>query len=145
MSEAPAGFAPLERPGPFLAVLGPLYLPTESGAPHVVGMRAQEKHLNMRGVVHGGVLAALVDTAFGIVIGHSREPRLPTVTVSLASDFLEPVRAGDWVEAHVEIQRTGKRLVFAQGNLKVGGRNVLRASGVFAIVAPAGRTPMERR
>lgn len=136
MSEAPAGFAPLERPGPFIEQLGPLYLPEDRAVRHVVAMRAMNKHLNTRGVVHGGVLAALVDTAFGIVISRSREPRIPSVTVHLSSDFLEPVREGEWVEAHVEIQRTGKRLVFAQAMLKVEGRNVLRASGVFAIAAP---------
>ena len=136
MSTAPAGFAPLERPGPFLEVLGPLFLPVDAAMRHIVAMRAMGKHLNRRGVVHGGVLAALVDTAFGIVISRSREPQLSSVTVNLTSDFLEPVREGDWVEAHVEIQRTGKRLVFAHAMLKVEGRNVLRASGVFAIVAP---------
>ena len=136
MRQAPAGFAPLERPGPFLEVLGPLYLPTDASVRNVVAMRALNKHLNLRGVVHGGVLAALVDTALGIVISRSREPRLASVTVNLSSDFLEPVREGDWVEAHVEIQRTGKRLVFAQAMLRVEGRNVLRASGVFAVVAP---------
>lgn len=134
---APAGFAPFPRPGPFIEALGPLYLPEDRAVRHVVAMRAERKHLNTRGVVHGGVLAALVDSAFGIVIARSREPALPSVTVNLSSDFLEPVREGDWVEAHIEIQRTGKRLVFAQGNLRVEGRNVLRASGVFAIVAPA--------
>lgn len=134
---APSGFAPFERPGPFIEVLGPLYLPEDRAVRNVVAMRAERKHLNTRGVVHGGVLAALVDTAFGVVISRSREPRLPSVTVSLTSDFLEPVREGDWVEAHIEIQRSGKRLVFAQGNLRVEGRNVLRASGVFAVVAPA--------
>jgi len=136
LSEAPSGFAQFERPGPFIELLGPLYLPSDRSVRHIVAMRALKKHLNTRGVVHGGVLAALVDTAFGIVISRSREPHLPSVTVNLSSDFLEPVREGDWVEAHVEIQRTGKRLVFAQAMLKVEGRNVLRASGVFAIAAP---------
>ena len=145
MSEAPAGFAPLEKPGPFIEHLGPLYLPADRAVRHIVAMRAMKKHLNTRRVVHGGVLAALVDTAFGIVISRSREPRLPSVTVSLTSDFLEPVREGDWVEAHIEIQRTGKRLIFAQGNLRVDARNVLRASGVFAVAAPVDSTSLERR
>jgi hypothetical protein len=41
------------------------------------------------------------------------------------------------VEAHVEILRSGRQLAFASCRLVVEGRIVLRASGVFAIVAPA--------
>ena len=88
---------------------------------HIVAMRALKKHLNLRGVVHGGVLAALVDTAFGIVIVALARAAPASVTVNLASDFLEPVREGDWVEAHVEIQRTGKRLVVRAGDAQGGG------------------------
>ncbi|APV49021.1 hypothetical protein BWI17_04590 [Betaproteobacteria bacterium GR16-43] len=136
MSDAPQGFAPLGRPGPFLEVLGPLYLPSDANVRNIVAMRALNKHLNLRRVVHGGVLAALVDTAFGIVIGLTREPRLSTVTVNLSCDYLQSAKEGDWIEAHVDILRTGKRLVYAQGLLKVEGKAILRASGVFAIANP---------
>lgn len=39
---------------------------------------------------------------------------------------------GDWVEAHVDVQRIGSRLAFANCYLMVGERRILRASGVFA-------------
>ena len=137
MSDVPPGFVALEKTGPFIGLIGPLYLPADRSVKNLVAMRAEEKHLNMRGALHGGALAALVDTAFGIVLRHACDVR--TITVSLTTDFLEPVKAGDWIEAHIEATRVGKRLVFAQGMLKVGARNVLRASGVFAIVPPAAK------
>ncbi len=136
MSEVPAGYAALRRSGPFLEILGPLYMPEDVARANVVALKVLRKHLNLRGIVHGGVLTALADTAFGIVLSRSREPRLSTVTVNLTTDFLEAVREGDFVEAHVDILRVGTRLAYVSGLLKVGERPVLRASGVFAILVP---------
>jgi acyl-coenzyme A thioesterase PaaI-like protein len=59
------------------------------------------------------------------------------VTVSLTTDFADAARDGDWVEARVDIQKIGTRLAFANCYLAVGARRILRASGVFAVVAPA--------
>ncbi len=136
MSDAAPGFAPLERPGPFLEILGPLYTPTDPAIRNVVATRVLRKHLNLRGIAHGGMLASLADTAFGITLWRSRDEKLASVTVNLNVDYLEPAREGDWVEAHVNILRIGKRLAFADGLLKVGDRTVLRANGTFAVVRP---------
>ena len=51
-------------------------------------------------------------------------------------EFLAPLFAGDWVEAHVDILRIGKRLAYANCYLQVGDRRILRASGVFALMPP---------
>jgi acyl-coenzyme A thioesterase PaaI-like protein len=59
------------------------------------------------------------------------------VTVSLTTDFADVARAGDWLEAHVDIQKVGSRMAFANCYLWVGERRILRASGVFALVPPA--------
>ena len=137
MSDAAPGFAPLARPGPFLEILGPLYTPTDPAIRNVVATRVLKKHLNLRGIAHGGMLASLVDTAFGITLWRTHDEKLSTVTVSLNVDYLEAVREGDWVEAHVKILRVGMRLAFVEGVLKVGDRQVLRANGTFAVVTPA--------
>ena len=140
MSEAvPEGFKALRRgSSPFLSSLGPLYARSEGGAT-VIGLRIEEKHLNTRGVAHGGMLVTLADSALGIVIAMSRTPPQPMVTVNLTTDFADVARAGDWVEARVDVQKIGKRLAFANCHLWVGEKRILRASGIFAHVAPAGR------
>ena len=142
MSEAadiPQGFKALRRgSSPFLTSLGPLYARSE-GAAMVIGLRIEEKHLNTRGVAHGGMLVTLADSALGIVIAMSRTPPQPMVTVNLTTDFADVARAGDWVEARVDVQKIGKRLAFASCHLWVGEKRILRASGIFAHVAPAGR------
>lgn len=134
--QVPEGFLPVETTGPFMATLGPLfYRPAEAGL--VIALRIAEQHLNRRGIAHGGMLVTLADSAMGMNLARAREPRLWTVTASLATEFLDAARPRDWVEAHVEIPKLGRRLAYANCYLKVGARRILRASGVFAVVRPA--------
>lgn len=129
----PPGFAPLGRGGPFLRLFGPLYA-RETGASTIIGLRIEEKHLNTGGVAHGGMLVTLADSALGIALWDALPSRERMVTVSLTTDFVEAARLGEFVEAHVDVQKMGKRLAFASCYLFVGERRILRASGVFAIL-----------
>ena len=72
--------------------------------------------------------------ALGTVLYNARKPPQPMVTVSLTTDFIESACPGDWVEAHVDVLRIGKRLAYANCYLHVGERRILRASAVFAVV-----------
>lgn len=141
--DAPEGYRPLPHPGPVLQDFGPLYVKERHEDTVLVGLRIGHRHLNSRRIAHGGVLVTLADSALGIALVYSRKPRLSLVTVSLTTDFVHPALEGDWVEAHVDIQRVGGRLAYANCYLHVGDRRILRASGVFALmpaVAPAPST-----
>jgi len=132
--DIPQGFEELQRANSrFLSSLGPLYAKSEASG-LVIGLRVEERHLNTRGVAHGGMLVTLADSALGIVIAMSRTPPHPMVTVNLTADFADVARQGDWVEARVDVQKMGKRLAFATCHLWVGDRRILRASSVFAAV-----------
>ncbi|KQQ97260.1 hypothetical protein ASF77_04725 [Massilia sp. Leaf139] len=116
-----------------MASLGDLYCRREGDA-ITIAMRMADQHTNMRGIVHGGMLASLADSALGLGLTMSCEGRNSFVTVNLGSDFLDAARPGDWVEAHVRIGRIGARVAFAECDLMVGERRILRASGVFAVM-----------
>ena len=138
-ADIPEGFTPLQRgSGPFLAALGPLYSRQEP-AGMVIGLRIEEKHLNTRGVAHGGMLVTFADSALGIVLALAQDPPRPMATVSLTADFAEAGRAGDWLEARVDVQKLGRRLAFASCHLWVRGKRILRTSGIFARVASGKR------
>lgn len=130
----PPGFTRLKRGGPFMANLGDLYCNRENGA-IVIAMRISENHVNMRGIAHGGMLSSLADSALGIGLMLHCEARHSFVTVSLSTDFVAAARPGEWVEAHVDIQKLGGRVAFANCFLQVGTRRILRASGVFAVMS----------
>lgn len=139
-STIPAGFEPVfSDSDSFVAQCGPMYVRQPDKGPPVLALRIAHKHLNLRGIAHGGLLVTLADSALGYVLNRARGQAMSLVTASLSTDFAEAARLGDWVEAHVDIQRVGARMAFANAYLHVGERRILRASGVFAAVTPLNR------
>ncbi|HYG44536.1 MAG TPA: PaaI family thioesterase [Bordetella sp.] len=128
----PEGFAAIERGGPFFQTLGPAYMRQEASGPIVLAIRIHARHTNMRGAAHGGMLVTLADGALNANLQQHYPPQQALVTVSLGTNFLAPVHVGDWVEAHVRVSRAGRRLCFAECELLVRERVVLRANSVFA-------------
>ena len=130
--DVPRDFRPLFRTSPVLDLIGPLFCRGE-GPNLVIGLRAEGKHCNARGTVHGGILATLADVALGYVMAFSSDPPTRLVTASLSLDFAGAANAGDWLEAHVDIQKRGSRLSFANCYITVGEQRVVRASAVFLV------------
>jgi uncharacterized protein (TIGR00369 family) len=142
MSEAvpvPQGFEPLKRGGPYFSQLGPLYHRPGPSGTLVLGLRVDVSHTNMVGITHGGMLMTFADGALGINLSVAKGVPRSSVTVHMSSDFIEAARAGDWLEAHVHIRKLGLRLSFADCELTVGERTILRASAVFASINPPGK------
>ncbi|MEN3367648.1 MAG: hypothetical protein V7606_4922 [Burkholderiales bacterium] len=121
-----------------MQLIGPFYHKRTEDGRHLVGVRIDERHTNIKGMAHGGLLATLADSALGVAIAMENEDQKPMVTVNLSTDFVEAAWPGDWVEARVDLQRVGGRLAFANCFLMVGERRILRASGVFAAAGKVG-------
>jgi uncharacterized protein (TIGR00369 family) len=135
--DVPDGFEPLFRTSPFVDLLGPLYSRRRAGD-FAVGLVAQAKHCNKRGSVHGGVMATLADIALGYGISYASDPPLALVTASLTLDFAGSAKQGDWLEARVDVQKTGSRLAFANCYIWAADQRVVRASAAFAVMNPGG-------
>ena len=135
--DIPEGFKPLKRGGEYLTNLGPWYYRLDERGQVVLAIRVEDRHTNIRHIAHGGFLVTMVDTALGIVVSSSREPPQPIVTVSLTTNFVSSAEPGDWVEAHVDIDRFGGRLAYASCRLVSGDRLIMTGSGVFALMKPA--------
>lgn len=146
--EVPEGFKQLRITDGYLARLGPIYAKRVADGCALIGLRVCPEHLNVSRITHGGMLTTLADSALGINISLATGRRTPMVTVSLTADFLSGAREGEWLEAHVTITRKGRRLVYANCDLRVGDRHVLRSSGVFALMErpvsmQAGEVPLQ--
>lgn len=128
----PPEFRPLFRTSPVLDLIGPLYCRGE-GLDLVVGLRVEPKHCNARGSVHGGILATVADVALGYTMAFESTPPTSLVTANLSLDFAGTAKIGDWLEAHVDVQRRGSRLSFANCYIIVGGERIVRASAVFLV------------
>jgi uncharacterized protein (TIGR00369 family) len=131
MSTRAAEFAPYERTSPYFDLVGPLLSrPSEDGVEFA--LRIDGRHVNARGLAHGGVLATLADVALGYSAAFQSHPPAQLITASLTIDFAGAVREGELVVATVDVQRVGKRMAFANCYLACDGRRVARASAVFA-------------
>ena len=132
MSDVPAGFKPLFRTSPVIDLIGPVYSKGE-GEDLVLGLRVDRKHCNMRGTLHGGILATLADVALGYTIAFSTNPPTGLITANLSLDFAGTAKIGDWIEARVDVQKKGSRLSFANCYVSVGESRIVRASAVFVV------------
>ena len=56
-------------------------------------MVAREEHLNPHGTVHGGAIAALVDSAMGEAVGSTVDEESP-VAIEMKINYLEPGKEG---------------------------------------------------
>ncbi len=126
----PEGFEPLFRTSPVLDLVGPIYAKGK-GAELVLGLRAEEKHCNARGTVHGGILATLADVALGYTIAFASDPPAALTTANLNLDYAGVAKRGDWLHTQVDIQKQGSRLSFANCYIWVGSQRIVRASAVF--------------
>jgi uncharacterized protein (TIGR00369 family) len=118
-------------------MIGPLYSRGE-GAELVIGLRAERKHCNRRGGVHGGILATLADITLGYSLAFSTEPPTAAVTANLSLDFAGAAKEGDWLEARVDFHKLGARLAFGNCYITVEDNRIVRASAVFLVAGTLG-------
>jgi len=114
--------------------------------------RVEPRHLNINGVVHGGVYATILDTAMGASVVTLLGEGETTATTSLYVEFLRAAREGATLTARGEVLRRGRHIAFAEGNLfDAEGRRLSQARGTWYIwsaeppAAPPTVKPPQRR
>jgi uncharacterized protein (TIGR00369 family) len=107
---------------------------TEAGAGEVtVAMDVLDHHVNLQGLVHGGMLAILADTACGLSIRSAMEPGRLHVTTDLDIHYLAPAKPGRLFGRGKAI-KVGRSLAFAEASVEDGeGRLLARAQSRFSV------------
>lgn len=101
-------FVPWDRPSPLLTAIGGFSRhPTD---PLHVGFTVDAPKTNARGLLHGGVFAAIGDVAIGHALATRTDPPVPLITVNLSCDLLGTARTGEWVDVTITPTRAGRRL-----------------------------------
>ena len=131
--DVPDGFTEFDKQGPFIRHIGPVHVRDDDSTELVFGLRAQQRHLNHRGTVQGGMLSALCDFALGRAIEADAEDGKDRATVSLTIDYLKPANEDDWIEARANVERVGGTLAFADCSLSVEGEEIVRARSVWVV------------
>ncbi|AIQ88514.1 PaaI family thioesterase [Methylobacterium sp. 092160098-2] len=126
---AAAGWALVEDKG-FIAHVGPLHVRGTDGA---YAFRAEQKHANLIGVVHGGMLMSFADRALGETAMQAAGGA-NCVTIQLEMKFIDVGRLGNWIEIRPQVVKRTGSLVFMRGDVRDDTRLLASADGVWKIL-----------
>lgn len=135
--DIPEGFEPHFRKSPLTDPWEPLYARRTAKAV-VLGLRLARPHTNARGLIHGGLIAALADNAMGYSCAQATGWTTSFVTISLTVDFVGSAEIGQWLAIESEVIRTGSTICFAQCLAKADDAVIARGSGTFRVVPKRG-------
>lgn len=130
----PEGFAPHFRQSPVTNAWEPLFSRRIDGVVQI-GFWLRDAHCNSRGLLHGGVIAALADNAMGLSCGSSLETKHGLLTVSLTVDYAGTARIGQWLQIEPRVLKAGKSMAFADALVTADGTIVARASATFRVLS----------
>ena len=103
-----------------------------------VGLTVGPKHINRSGVLHGGALATLIDSACGYAGCYSPAGAPPkrAFTLSLNNHFIAAAGEGSQLTARAERTGGGRSVFFARCEVRdQDGRLIGSGEGVFKYIA----------
>ena len=131
-TEIPEGFERHFRQSPLTDPWEPLYSKRTDKAV-IIGLRLAKPHTNGRGLIHGGLIAALADNAMGYSCAHVMGGASSLVTIGLALDFIGTAQVGQWLSVETDVIKTGSTICFAQCLIKADGAIIARANATFRV------------
>jgi uncharacterized protein (TIGR00369 family) len=92
------------------------------------------------GVVHGGVITAMLDHSCGLAIGSALRSPQPYVTLDLRIDYMKPARPDADIPFEAECLKITHEILFARGLAFQDNRNdfIARSTGTFMFSRPQG-------
>jgi len=109
---------------------GPFYF-TKDAQGSVAAFRAEAKHMNQGGVVHGGCLMTFADFSLFAIAADDIGEGGYGLTVAFTSEFLSGAKEGQLIEARGEVLRAGGSLIFVRGVLTADGTPCLNYSATL--------------
>jgi 1,4-dihydroxy-2-naphthoyl-CoA hydrolase len=108
-------------------------------------MKVDERHLQVHRVVHGGVLAALADTAGGLATYMACPRGTRVATIEMKINYLEAVEGGT-VTAEAEVVRLGRHISVVDCDLRDDERRLVGKALMTFFVGPfqANRKPRHK-
>ena len=129
-AEAPLpGYTIYDPIDPFENRAGPYFWKQDGDGQHYFALRAEKRHCNTYGVVHGGVMMTMSDLCMAATSKAERNDAY--VTVSFNSEFTDSGFEGDIIECQGELVRRTGSMAFIRGRIEAGGRTLFVYSGVM--------------
>lgn len=114
---------------------GPFYFRNDDQG-SVSAFRAEAKHMNMGGSVHGGCLMTFADFALFAIAADEIGEGGYGVTVAFTSEFLAGAKEGQLIEARGDVLRAGGSLIFVRGLMTADGAPCLNFSATLKRITP---------
>jgi uncharacterized protein (TIGR00369 family) len=98
-------------------------------------MRADERFANPAGIIQGGFIGAMADSAMGsatITFARAAQRKVISSNVEMKTSFLAPVRVGAVLDCTATVVSGGRRVAFAEAEVvDDAGTVVARASSTY--------------
>ena len=115
---------------PFEDRAGPFFEKQLDDGSAIVAFRAEPRHMNGGGFMHGGCMMTFADFAlFSIASKHLREQH--GVTLTLSGEYIGTAHEGDLIECTGEVLKAGKSTIFVRGLIFTGDSPMMSFSGVI--------------
>jgi uncharacterized protein (TIGR00369 family) len=128
---APSRPEPRDRPHDgnlgLVDLLGIRFLDVAPGRVRIE-LTVEPRHLRDLGIMHGGVLATLLDTVMGTAVSAQAPSGHFVVTVQLNVNFIRPAWQGETLVATGEVTHSGRQTAVARGEVRTS-QDVLVGSG----------------
>ena len=115
---------------PYETHAGPFFMRREEDGSYTSAFRAEERHMNGAGSMHGGCMMTFADFAV-FAIATDELKGAVGVTMNLSSDFLGGAPVGALMEARGEVTRGGGKTIFVRGLITGNGQPVLSFTGII--------------
>lgn len=99
-----------------------------------------ESVYNPIGMVHGGYVCTMLDSALGCAVHTTLPPAVGYTSIEIKVSYLRPVTAASGeLRVRGRVTKPGRRVAFADGEvLDAGGKVLATAQSSFLIIGPQG-------
>jgi acyl-coenzyme A thioesterase PaaI-like protein len=120
---------------PFEDHAGPFYFKMDPDGTPRCAFRAEKKHMNGGGFMHGGCIMTFADYCLFVIARDCLEG-VHSVTATFNGEFVGSVPLGALVECKGEVVKNARSMVFLRGLITTSGAPVMSFSAVIKKTRP---------
>ena len=123
-----------EDNGGFTKLVGTELYSAEEGCA-VVSLKAEERHLNPSGTVHGGVISTLIDASMAEALNTMTEEDEQPFTIQITVNYMKPGKPGTLIST-AEVRKGGEQITIVEAEVVQEGEDevIALATGTYTPV-----------
>jgi uncharacterized protein (TIGR00369 family) len=99
-----------------------------------VNLKAEERHLNPSGTVHGGVISTLIDASMAEALNTMTEEGEQPFTIQITVNYMKPGKPGT-LTSTAEVRKGGERITIVEAEVMQEDEEVIAlATGTYTPV-----------